>query len=220
MPADTTAAASAPPRGDGLKRVFDIVVASLALLVFSPVMLAVSAAIRLDSRGPIIFRQQRIGRHGQPFTILKFRTMTDRADDKIHRDAIKRLWAGEKLSDDPSSPYKLAADPRVTGVGRWLRRSSLDELPQLINVLRGEMSIVGPRPMLAYEVAEFQPWHHERHEVRPGITGLAQVRARGRANLDDILRLDVEYVRACSLWRDIKLMFETVPVVLKCLGAR
>lgn len=212
--------AAADLKDDFAKRVFDIAAAAAGVLVLAPALIIIAAAIQLDSRGPVIFRQQRIGRNGEAFTIFKFRTMTDKVDDKIHREAIKRLWAGEKLSDDPGSPYKLAADPRVTRVGRWLRRTSLDELPQLFNVLRGDMSIVGPRPMIDYEVADFQPWHHERHQVRPGITGLAQVRARGRADLDEILRLDVEYVKSSGFLFDIKLILETVPVVFRGLGAR
>lgn len=202
------------------KRVFDVAVSSIALIILLPFLVAIGLIIRLDSRGPVFFRQTRVGRYGRPFTLLKFRTMADRSDDTIHREAIKKLWDGKCLSDDPDAPFKLTVDPRITRVGHWLRRTSIDEAPQLINVLRGEMSLVGPRPMIDYELENFKPRHHERHEVLPGITGLAQVTGRGRANMEDMLELDVKYVRNQSFLSDIKLVFMTIPVVLKGTGAR
>jgi lipopolysaccharide/colanic/teichoic acid biosynthesis glycosyltransferase len=206
--------------GGVLKRGIDIVVSAIALVVLSPLLALIAIAVRLDSPGPSLFRQTRVGRHEQPFTLLKFRSMTDRVDDAIHRAAIEKVFAGEAISDDPKSPFKLTRDPRVTRLGAFLRRTSLDELPQLYNVLKGEMSLVGPRPMIPYELKHFQDWHHERHMVRPGITGLAQVKSRGRANMDEILSHDVEYARTCSLRNDIKLVFQTIPIVFKGLGAR
>lgn len=206
--------------GGFLKRSTDIVVSAIALVVLSPLLALIAIAVRLDSRGPALFRQTRVGRHEEPFTLLKFRSMSDRADDGIHRKAIEKVFAGEAISDDPKSPFKLTTDPRVTRLGAFLRRTSLDELPQLFNVLRGEMSLVGPRPMIPYELEHFQDWQHERHLVRPGITGLAQVKSRGRANMDEILHLDVEYARTCSFWNDFKLILQTFPIVFKGLGAR
>ena len=156
------------------KRMLDIAVSALGIVLLAPVFLILSLAIRLDSEGPAIFRQQRVGKGEQLFTCLKFRTLYHNASDQVHRQAVKRLWAGGRLSDDPNVPYKLTNDVRITRVGRWLRRASLDELPQLFNVLRGEMSIVGPRPAIPYELEYFQEWHHERHKVKPGITGVWQ----------------------------------------------
>ena len=202
------------------KRLFDVVTGAVALIILSPFLVAVALIIRLDSSGPIFFRQTRIGRFGKPFTLLKFRTMTNWSDDAIHRQAIEKVWAGEPLSDDPDAPFKLVADPRITRAGSWLRRTSIDEAPQLLNVLRGDMSLVGPRPMIEYELDHFQPRHHERHEVLPGITGLAQVTGRGRAGMEDMLELDVEYVRTQSFYSDLKLVLMTIPVVLKGIGAR
>jgi lipopolysaccharide/colanic/teichoic acid biosynthesis glycosyltransferase len=146
--------------------------------------------------------------------------MVQGSSDQTHRRAIQRMWAGERISDDPKAEFKLTNDARVTSVGRWLRRTSLDELPQLINVLRGEMSIVGPRPAIPYEIDYFQEWHHERHLVNPGITGLWQVRGRGRVGPMEMLRLDVEYVRTWTLWTDLKLIVLTIPAMLRALGAR
>ena len=202
------------------KRSIDVVVSAVGLVVLSPLLALIAIAVRLDSRGPALFKQTRVGRQGAPFTLLKFRSMSDRVDDSIHREAIEKVFAGEAISDDPKSPFKLTTDPRVTRLGAFLRRTSLDELPQLLNVLRGEMSLVGPRPMIPYELEHFQEWQHERHIVRPGITGLAQVKSRGRANMDEILRLDVEYAQTCSFWNDVKLILQTFPIVFKGLGAR
>jgi lipopolysaccharide/colanic/teichoic acid biosynthesis glycosyltransferase len=191
-----------------------------ALLVLAPVLLGAAIAVRLESPGPTIFRQRRIGQHGKPFVLLKFRTMVHEADETVHREAIRRLWAGERLSDDPEAPYKLTADPRVTRVGRWLRRTSIDEFPQFINVLRGEMSLVGPRPMIAYELEYLNGSYQERLSVRPGITGLSQVVGRGRATVEEMLLLDVQYVRTSNLRMDLKLILLTFPAIAKGLGAR
>jgi lipopolysaccharide/colanic/teichoic acid biosynthesis glycosyltransferase len=201
------------------KRTLDIIVSVLGLILVAPIFIILWVAIRLDSPGPAIFRQQRVGRNEKLFTCLKFRTLYHNVSEEVHRQAIRRLWAGARLSDDPNIPYKLTIDSRVTRVGRWLRRTSLDELPQFINVLRGEMSIVGPRPAIPYELEYFQEWHHERHNVKPGITGAWQARGRGRLNLEEMLELDVNYARTWSVWEDLKLIALTIPSVVRGRGA-
>jgi lipopolysaccharide/colanic/teichoic acid biosynthesis glycosyltransferase len=210
---------TAAPR-EAFKRALDVILSAFALIVLAPLLIPVAFAIRLETPGPLIYRQKRIGRHGTPFVVLKFRTMVDGADETVHRQAIRRLSAGERLSDDPQAPFKLANDPRITRVGRWLRRTSLDEAPQLINVLRGEMSLVGPRPMIPYELEYVGGFSDERHSVRPGITGLSQVYGRGRATIDELLQLDLEYVRTSTLCMDLKLLLLTIPVIAKGVGAR
>ncbi|QOZ35135.1 sugar transferase [Bradyrhizobium sp. CCBAU 53421] len=209
----------ASPR-EVVKRAFDIAVSVTAILLLAPFLVAVWVAIRLDSPGPAIFCQRRVGRDEKPFNCFKFRTLHHKADENVHRDAIRRVWAKEVLSNDPDAPYKLTDDPRVTRVGRLLRRTSIDELPQLLNVLRGEMSIVGPRPAIPYELEYFRDWHHRRHIVKPGITGLCQVRGRGRLCPDAMLEMDVEYAMNWTLWTDLKLIVLTVPAVLRGHGAR
>jgi lipopolysaccharide/colanic/teichoic acid biosynthesis glycosyltransferase len=202
------------------KRAIDVAVSVVALVVLAPVLIAVWIAIRLDSPGPALFCQRRVGRDEKPFICFKFRTLRDKADENVHREAIRRVWANESLSDDPDAPYKLIDDSRVTRAGRWLRRTSLDELPQLFNVLRGEMSIVGPRPAIPYELEHFRDWHHKRHIVKPGITGLCQVRGRGRVGPEVMLEMDVEYAMNWTLWTDLKLIALTFPAVLGGRGAR
>jgi lipopolysaccharide/colanic/teichoic acid biosynthesis glycosyltransferase len=195
-------------------------ISTLALIFLAPVLLCLWMAIRLDSPGPAVFRQRRIGRGEKPFICFKFRTMHDNVDEDLHRDAIRRLWTGERISNDPDIPYKIADDPRTTRVGRWLRRTSLDELPQLVNVLRGEMSLVGPRPAIPYELQYFGDCRQKRHDVKPGITGVWQVRGRGRLDPGAMLALDVEYAMTWSIWTDLKLILLTIPVVLMRRGAR
>jgi lipopolysaccharide/colanic/teichoic acid biosynthesis glycosyltransferase len=207
------------PREFG-KRALDVAISVLAIVVLAPVFMVVWIAIHLDSPGPAVFRQRRIGRHEKPFNCFKFRTLRHNADENVHREAIRRAWAKEPLSNDPAAPYKLTDDPRVTRVGRWLRRTSLDELPQLLNVLRGEMSIVGPRPAIPYELEHFLDWHHKRHTVKPGITGICQVRGRGRVSPEVMLDMDVEYAMNWTLWTDLKLIALTFPAVLRGRGAR
>ncbi|OPY94477.1 UDP-phosphate galactose phosphotransferase [Bradyrhizobium sacchari] len=207
------------PREFG-KRALDIAICVLASPMLALVSTGVWIAIHLDSPGPALFRQRRIGRDEKPFTCFKFRTLRHNADENVHREAIRRAWANEPLSNDPAAPYKLTDDPRVTRVGRWLRRTSLDELPQFLNVLRGEMSIVGPRPAIPYELEYFRDWHHTRHIVKPGITGLCQVRGRGRVSPEVMLEMDVEYAMNWTLWTDLKLIALTFPVVLRGHGAR
>ncbi len=208
----------------GVKRAIDIL-GSVAMLVFaSPVMLITAIAIKLTSQGPIIFRQMRIGRGGKPFPFYKFRSMRCDNDDSIHREYVKNLIQGrhDQINEgDADKPvYKLRSDTRITSVGRIIRRTSIDELPQLFNVLKGEMSLVGPRPPIPYEIENYQSWHMRRlQEVRPGITGLWQVEGRSKTTFDDMVRLDLRYIRTWSLWLDIKILFKTVLVVLHCDGA-
>ncbi|MBO0733179.1 MAG: sugar transferase [Methylocapsa sp.] len=201
------------------KRLLDIAVSSAGIVLLSPVLLVLWLAVRLDSPGPAIFRQQRVGKGEKLFTCLKFRTLYYNASDEVHRQAVKRLWAGERLSDDPNVPYKLTNDARITRVGRWLRCTSLDELPQLLNVLRGDMSIVGPRPAIPYELEYFKEWHHERHKVKPGITGIWQTSGRNRLNFEQMYELDIYYVRTWSVWEDVKLIGRTIPIVVRGIGA-
>jgi len=202
------------------KRALDVAISVPAIVVLTPVFIVVWIAIHLDSPGPAIFCQRRIGRGEKPFNCFKFRTLRHNADQNVHREAIRRAWAREPLSNDPDAPYKLTNDPRVTRVGGVLRRTSFDELPQLLNVLRGEMSIVGPRPAIPYELEHFQDWHHRRHIVRPGITGICQVRGRGRVCPEVMLEMDVEYAMNWTLWTDLKLIALTFPAVLWGRGAR
>jgi lipopolysaccharide/colanic/teichoic acid biosynthesis glycosyltransferase len=202
------------------KRALDLAISVPAIVVLTPVFIVVWIAIHLDSPGPAVFCQRRIGRGEKPFNCFKFRTLRHNADQNVHREAIRRAWAKEPLSNDPDAPYKLTDDPRVTRVGGVLRRTSLDELPQLLNVLRGEMSIVGPRPAIPYELEHFQDWHHRRHIVKPGITGICQVRGRGRVCPEVMLEMDVEYAMNWTLWTDLKLIALTFPAVLRGRGAR
>ena len=219
MPSHEAARWRTIPREFG-KRALDVAISVLAIVVLAPVFMVVWIAIHLDSPGPAVFRQRRIGRDEKLFNCLKFRTLRHNADENVHREAIRRAWAKEPLSNDPDAPYKLTDDPRVTRVGRWLRRTSLDELPQLLNVLRGEMSIVGPRPAIPYELEYFLDWHHKRHIVKPGITGICQVRGRGRVSPEVMLEMDVEYAMNWTLWTDLKLIALTFPAVLRGSGAR
>jgi lipopolysaccharide/colanic/teichoic acid biosynthesis glycosyltransferase len=207
------------PREIG-KRTLDLIISTLALIVLAPVLLCLWAAIRLDSPGPAVFRQRRVGRGEKQFICFKFRTMHYKADEDLHREAIHRLWTGGRISNDADVPYKIADDPRTTRVGRWLRRTSLDELPQLVNVLRGEMSLVGPRPAIPYELQYFGDCRQKRHEVKPGITGVWQVRGRACVPPAAMLAMDVEYAMTWSIWTDLKLIVLTIPAVLMRYGAR
>ncbi|HET9897520.1 MAG TPA: sugar transferase [Streptosporangiaceae bacterium] len=198
------------------KRVMDLVV-SLALIVLAaPLLLLLWLAVRLTSRGPALFRQERLGRAQKPFTVLKLRTMHTGSDDRIHRDYVASLLsAGSPAPARGTGLFKLDADPRVTRVGVWLRRTSLDELPQLINVLRGEMSLVGPRPVLPWEAQMFPEVYERRFAVKPGITGLWQVSGRSRLSMRKALELDVEYVHRRSFAYDLGILFRTLPALFR-----
>jgi lipopolysaccharide/colanic/teichoic acid biosynthesis glycosyltransferase len=206
-----------------LKRTMDVLGSILALLLLSPVFLLIALAIKLTSRGPVLFRQGRVGQYGSLFTLLKFRSMYVNNNDGNHREYVKKLIAGtaEKQTSNGTNGngtgvYKLTDDDRITPVGAFLRRSSLDEFPQVLNVLKGEMSLVGPRPSLPYEVAAYDLWHRRRLlEVKPGITGLWQVNGRNRIKFDEMVRLDLAYARTWSPWLDIKILLRTPRAVLE-----
>jgi lipopolysaccharide/colanic/teichoic acid biosynthesis glycosyltransferase len=208
-------------RGPALavKRAIDVVGALTLLILASPVLIVAAISIRLSSPGPILFRQARVGRFGKPFTELKLRSMVADADPHVHEAYVRGL-----LHDGgqvPGAPvYKLDHDTRVTPLGRWLRRTSIDELPQLVNVLRGEMSLVGPRPEVPYVLDEYEPWHWRRFTVLPGMTGLWQIRGRGCLPPREMLRLDVEYADTWSLRLDLSILVRTIPAVLAERGSR
>jgi lipopolysaccharide/colanic/teichoic acid biosynthesis glycosyltransferase len=208
---------------DALKRSMDIAGSLLALLCLSPVFLAIAAAIKLGSKGPVFFRQKRIGQHGAPFVFLKFRSMYINNDSAIHQEYVKKLIAGTAQANaegDGEKIYKLTRDPRITRVGAFIRKTSLDELPQFLNVLMGEMSLVGPRPPVPYEVEAYDVWHRRRLlEAKPGITGLWQVSGRCRVKFDDMVRLDLHYARYRSPWMDLKILARTPAAVVTGDGA-
>jgi lipopolysaccharide/colanic/teichoic acid biosynthesis glycosyltransferase len=200
------------------RRAVDLAVVVVALLVIMIPMLLIAMAIRLGSPGPAFYRQQRIGRGGRPFTMYKFRTMRVGGSDAQHRELIARELRGEDTSVNGS--WKIDCDPRVTRVGSFLRRTSIDELPQLINVLRGQMSLVGPRPCLDWEAEMFPPRFAERFDVPPGLTGLWQVSGRSTMGTLEMLELDLAYVRGWSFWSDLRILLRTVPALLRGQGAR
>jgi lipopolysaccharide/colanic/teichoic acid biosynthesis glycosyltransferase len=199
-------------------RVLDIAGAALLLLLLAPLLAAIAFAVAMDSPGRAIFRQRRVGRGGRPFTVNKFRTMQSQANQQQHRDYVLQLIASD-AADEDSDLFKLSADARVTRVGRLLRKSSLDELPQLWNVLLGDMSLVGPRPTIEYEVEKYPPSWFARFAVRPGMTGLWQVSGRSKLTYEQMVQLDIEYARNRSLWLNVKILFRTIPAVLFARGA-
>jgi len=213
----------APAQGGWLgstgKRIIDIALSSLALSVLLPLFLLIAAAIKLSSKGPVLFRQERVGHFGKRFMFLKFRSMRLSNESTIHKEYVRKLITGS-LGVPENGIFKIQNDPRVTPVGRILRKSSLDELPQFWNVLMGEMSLVGPRPPLPYEVEVYDLWHRRRVlEAKPGITGLWQVTGRSRTCFDDMVRLDLHYTQASSLWLDLKILLQTPRAVLAGDGA-
>jgi lipopolysaccharide/colanic/teichoic acid biosynthesis glycosyltransferase len=215
--------ALAPAPSDSLAcRVLDVVLASVGLVLLAPLLALITVAIRLDSPGGAIFRQRRFGQSLQAFTINKFRTMYAGAehDNHGHRRFVLGLISGDAKDEDRDRPFfKISADARVTRVGHLLRKSSMDELPQLWNVLRGEMSLVGPRPSLSYEVENYPAHWHGRFAVKPGLTGLWQVSGRSELTLEEMIALDLEYARTKSLWLNVKILARTVPTVLLGRGA-
>lgn len=235
-----------------VKRLIDIVVASILLIMLSPLFLCIAIGIRLDSQGPAFFRQTRVSKNrrdhhrrsgnrpllpgqadgrshgdrrkqdlgGQPFALVKFRTMYHNADPEIHRYHVRKYIHNEmEKCDESTSPYKPKGDPRVTRLGRILRCTSLDEFPQLINILKGDMSLVGPRPALPYEVEEYQSWHRARLQTVPGLTGWWQVRGRGRVPFDEMVRMDLYYMEHSSLVLDFKILLLTPFAVISGKGA-
>jgi lipopolysaccharide/colanic/teichoic acid biosynthesis glycosyltransferase len=203
------------------RRTLDVGLALLALVVLSPLLLAIVLLIRLDSPGRAVYRQRRLGRDRRPFVVNKFRTMRPDADPAPHREYVRKLigGSGERAVRGGRELYKLAVDDRVTRVGSVLRRFSLDELPQLWNVVRGEMSLVGPRPVIPYEAEEYPAWYGERFAVKPGLTGLWQVSGRNERTYEEMVRLDIEYTRRRRLSLDLLILLKTVWVVARARGA-
>lgn len=207
-----------------LKRTGDIAGSVLGLVLFAPVLLAIAVAIKISSRGPVLFRQQRVGQYGKCFTFLKFRSMYVNNDSQVHQKFVTELITrdAEKkpTEENHDGIYKIKNDRRITRVGKFLRRTSLDELPQLVNVLKGEMSLVGPRPAIPYELAAYQAWHRRRVlEAKPGITGLWQVAGRSRVRFDEMVRMDLRYATTWTPWLDIKILLLTPMAVLRGTGA-
>lgn len=207
-----------------LKRSIDVAGSLCGLILLSPLLVAICVAIWLTSQGPILFRQERIGQFCQKFTFLKFRSMYMNSDHAIHKEYVERLIAGGakagQAASDDKAVFKITNDPRVTSVGRFLRKTSLDELPQLLNVLRGEMTLVGPRPCVAYEFDCYEVWHRQRLlAVKPGITGLWQVTGRSIVKFDEMVRLDLEYAKTRSLRLDMKILLRTPRAVITGTGA-
>jgi lipopolysaccharide/colanic/teichoic acid biosynthesis glycosyltransferase len=199
-----------------VKRASDLVVASLALALLSPLWLLIALLIKLDSRGPVFYKQERVGMDGRIFLFYKFRTRHADTDDSRHREYQRAYISGlpdSNLGDDERPVFKLHGDERNTRTGRILRKTSLDELPQLFNVMRGDMSIVGPRPPIPYEVENYQLWHRKRLDMKPGITGLWQVSGRDRLPFDEMVRRDLYYIENWSLLLDIKIILQTLPVM-------
>jgi lipopolysaccharide/colanic/teichoic acid biosynthesis glycosyltransferase len=210
--------------GLALKRMMDIAASLTGLILLSPLFAVIAALVKLTSEGPVFFRQTRVGQFGEKFTFYKFRSMYVSNDSTIHKEYVKGFISGKARAKShvgrPSPVYKIADDPRVTRIGKYLRRTSLDEFPQLFNVLKGDMSLVGPRPPLPYECALYDLWHRRRVlEAKPGITGLWQVMGRSRTHFDDMVRLDLRYARSWSLWLDVKILLKTPRAVLSGEGA-
>ncbi|HOX26315.1 MAG TPA: sugar transferase [Candidatus Krumholzibacteria bacterium] len=205
-----------------VKRALDFASAVLMTAALLPVFLAIAVIVKRSSPGPVFYVQERLGRHGRPFRFYKFRSMRHDADDEIHRQFAAMFINGDHdgcvACNGGKRTYKLEEDPRVTPIGRWLRRTSLDELPQLLNIIAGDMSLVGPRPPIAYEIENYQPWHLERLKVVPGLTGLWQVMGRSQVSFDEMVHLDLQYINHWSLALDLKIVLRTIPVVLRGTG--
>ena len=211
-----------PSLRDALKRVLDVAGSLGLLLLLLPTFAIIALLVKLTSPGPVFFGQERIGTRGKRFRMLKFRTMHVNADHAIHEAYVRQFINGNDpaLQSANNGVFKIVNDPRVTSIGRILRKTSLDELPQFWNVVTGEMSLVGPRPPLPYEVAQYKPWHYRRVlEAKPGITGLWQVTGRSRTTFDDMVRLDLRYARTHSIWTDVRILLATPRAVFTGKGA-
>jgi exopolysaccharide biosynthesis polyprenyl glycosylphosphotransferase len=209
-----------------VKRLLDIVGSMMAVIFFAPLLGAIALFVKLTSEGPVFFRQERIGLEGKPFMLLKFRSMYVNNDPTIHKDYVRNLISGGGNGDaaygatEHKGKYKIQNDPRITNIGKILRKTSLDELPQFLNVLNGEMSLVGPRPPIEYECEHYELWHRHRIlDMKPGITGLWQVTGRSTTSFDDMVRLDLKYIREWSIWLDIRILLKTPLVVFSGTGA-
>lgn len=206
------------------KRLIDIAGSIAGFILFAPFILIIAIGIKLTSKGPVLFRQVRLGQYGRRFTFLKFRSMYVDSDHRLHEEYVHRFIKGlpdaEQSTGNAQKLYKLIGDPRITPIGRILRKTSLDEIPQFLNVILGEMSLVGPRPPLIYEVERYDLWHRRRLlAVKPGITGLWQVEGRSRVKFDDMVRLDIRYAKSWSIWLDLKILLQTPRAVILGLGA-
>lgn len=203
------------------KRIMDVAIALTLLALLAPVMAIVALAVALDTPGPVLFRQRRIGQNGMPFDMFKFRSMRHNADASVHRQAIKRFMQGERLntSRTTDAPFKLGADSRITRIGRFIRKTSLDELPQFWNIVTGEMSLVGPRPPIPYEVELYSQRAMLRLDGKPGLTGPWQVYGRGTVTFDEMIEMDIAYLDNRSIWYDLKLIALTAPAALRGRGA-
>jgi lipopolysaccharide/colanic/teichoic acid biosynthesis glycosyltransferase len=192
------------------------------LIVLFPIMVTCALLVWRSSPGPVLFRQERIGAMGKPFMFLKFRSMRVDADPAVHQEYVAAFIAGQAQQQNAGKKamYKLVRDPRVTGVGHWLRKTSLDELPQLLNVLRGEMSMVGPRPPIRYELEHYRAEHFGRLAMKPGITGLWQVSGRSLTTFEEMVALDIQYIQNPSILSDIRILLMTIPVVFRQQGAQ
>jgi lipopolysaccharide/colanic/teichoic acid biosynthesis glycosyltransferase len=202
-----------------LKRGLDLLLGGGALVLLSPALLLVAVLIRLDSAGPALFKQERLGRNMRPFTIYKFRTMVHEASDSLHRDAVRRTAQMRRSEmDEDEASFKTLDDPRITRLGHILRKWSLDELPNLISIVKGDMSLVGPRPALDYELPYYKDWFYRRFAVKPGLTGIWQVERTQAEDYDDMMRMDLRYVEAFNIWLDLKLILLTIPAVIRERG--
>ena len=219
IPADTTRYYGSMR---GVKRFVDVVLSGIALVVVSPLLFVIALLVKRSSSGPVLFVQERLGRDGQPFKFYKFRSMAHNSDDAIHRQFAAMFISGDEdgctESNEGDEVFKLKKDPRITAIGAFLRKTSIDELPQLINIIRGDMSLVGPRPPIAYEIENYQPWHMERLKAVPGLTGLWQVSGRSSVSFEEMVRLDVRYINEWTPMLDLKIILKTIPVVLKGTG--
>ncbi len=213
--------ASEPRWLAGLRRAVDIGFALALILFFSPILIAVAVAVRLDSRGPALFRQRRVGYDEREFTLFKFRSMRLDADPRGHQEYVTALIKGADAvaAGGGDNLYKVAVDNRITAVGRFIRRWSLDELPQFFNVLLGDMTLVGPRPSIPYEVEEYPTWYLQRFSVKPGLTGLWQVSGRSERSYEEMVRLDVQYTERRSVALDLSILLKTPWTVLSRKGA-
>src|SRR5581483_6205863 len=203
-----------------MKRMIDILGSIACLIFFFPFFIIIPIMIKLTSKGPIIYKQERVGLYGKKFVFFKFRSMYVNNDPSVHREFVNNLINGQKGKDAEGGVYKIKNDSRITPFGKFLRKSSLDELPQLLNILNGDMSLVGPRPPIPYEVEKYEIWHRRRVlEVKPGLSGLWQVKGRSIATFDEMVRLDLKYSEEQSLWLDLKILLQTPWAVLKAKGA-
>ncbi|MDH3216971.1 MAG: exopolysaccharide biosynthesis polyprenyl glycosylphosphotransferase [Candidatus Krumholzibacteria bacterium] len=193
------------------KRLFDLTVGCVVMVLLLPIIPLIAIMIKLDSPGPVFFEQNRVGRYGRIFRFYKFRSM--------YREAERQKQEFESLNEQEGPVFKIRSDPRVTSVGGFLRRSSLDEIPQILNVLKGDMSLVGPRPHMPSEVAQYEPWHRQRLEIKPGITCLWQISGRSHVNFEEWMRLDIEYLRSRSFMTDLSIIVKTLPAVIQRKGA-